>query len=293
MVAYFFLNYICINNKIKRMKKLLSIACLFITAITAAQSTSKISLKKGQSITATSTANTESELSMGTTKNDISLTNVMNVLDEKGNSYIVTVTATKMKMEMEGMGQNISFDSDKKEDKESEIGQSVAGKLNVTDTFELDKSTGKLTLINLKKTEEESNMSAGMSMMSGGGEDQPFNGAFLIVPSNKKTGDSWEETITNKGLTTKKTYTIKSIEKSIATIELTGTTIGTIEQEMQGMTMNITMDSKFKGSVKADITTGTVIESTNNQDSNNSMDVMGQQMQVTSKSNSTTLFTVK
>ena len=59
------------------------------------------------------------------------------------------------------------------------------------------------------------------------------------------------------------------------------------------MTMNITMDSKFKGSVKADITTGTVIESTNNQDSNNSMDVMGQQMQVASKINSTTLFTVK
>ena len=80
---------------------------------------------------------------------------------------------------------------------------------------------------------------------------------------------------------------------NIAIVELSGTTAGTVEQEVQGMTMNMTMDSKFKGEIKVNTQNGTVLESKNNADLNNSMDMMGQQMQISSKANTVTTFTSK
>jgi len=275
------------------MKNIIIILCLLFSTIGYCQKNSNIVLKKGQVILAASTVQTDSELSMGSSKNNITMNNELRVIDEKDNNYIVSITATKMKMDMEGMGQSMSFDSDKKEDKDSEIGQTIGSKLNSPDTFSLNKTTGKLTAISTKPNNEESAASSGFSMMNADGEDQSFNSAFLLVPANKKAGDHWEETITNKGLTTKKTFTLKSIDVSMAVVEVSGTTVGTIEQEMQGMAMNMTMDSKFKGELQVNTATGMVIQCANSVESNNSMDVMGQSMQITSKANSTTSFTSK
>lgn len=275
------------------MKNITTVLFLIISTIVYSQKNQAIVLKKGQIILAASTVQTESELSMGSSKNNISMNNELKVIDEKDKHYIVTVTVTKMKMDMEGMGQSMSFDSDKKEDRDSEIGQTIGSKINTADTFTLDKITGKLTAIQTESKNDESNTSGGFSMMNPDGEEQSFNSAFLIVPANKKPGDRWDETITNKGLTTKKVYTLKSINQSLAVIEISGTIVGTIEQEMQGMTMNMTMDSKFKGDLQVNTNTGLVVQATNLVESNNSMDMMGQTMQITSKANSTTSFTSK
>ena len=276
------------------MKKLLS-AVLLISSIHAnAQYTKSISLKKGQTIVCNTKTNTESEMGMGNMKNDINTAAELTVIDENETSYILTSTLSKMKMEMEGMGQNMSFDSENKEDRESEMGKMIGEKLNSADTFSLDKSTGSIKLLNKQNDEAASGSGGGMSFMSGGDKDNQVAGdAFLIIPSDKKTGDSWNVTTTNKGLTTSKTYTLKSVENTTATIELSGTTIGTVEQEVQGMTMNMTMDSKFKGIIKVNTQNGNVMEATNNADLNNSMDMMGQQMQISSKANTVSTFTSK
>ncbi len=264
----------------------------FINGINA-QFAQKISLKKGQTITCSSIANTESEMAMGNMKNDINTLAVLTVIDENNQSYILTNTITKMKMEMEGMGQNMSFDSDNKDDRESEIGKTVGDKLNVPDTFVLDKISGSCQLMSSKTGEGESSMGGGLSFMAGDKDSQGPGEAFLIIPADKKIGDSWEITSSNKGLTTKKKYTLKSIEQSIATLEISGTTVGTVEQEVQGMTMNMTMDTKVKGTMKVNTQSGLVNESVSDMDMNNSMDMMGQQMQISSKGKTTVTYSSK
>jgi hypothetical protein len=217
---------------------------------------------------------------------------VLNVIDENEQSFILTNTMTKMKMEMEGMGQNMNFDSDNKDDRESEIGKTISEKLDIPDTFLLNKSTGVCQLLN-EKTDEGESKSGGLSFMAGEKDGQGPADAFLIIPSDKKIGDNWEVTTTNKGLTTKKKYTLKSIEQSSATLEISGTTTGTVEQEVQGMAMNMTMDTKVKGVMKVNIQTGLVIESSSDMDMNNSMDMMGQQMQISSKGKTIVTYTSK
>ena len=290
MIAYFFT---IIFVKKTQMKKVLSAILLFSCMHSNAQYAKTISLKKGQTIVCSSKTNTESEMGMGNMKNDINTASELTVIDENEKSYILTSTLSKMKMDMEGMGQNMSYDSDNKEDRESEMGKMIGEKLNSSDTFSLDKSTGSIKLLNVP-SEGETSGSGGMSIMSGGDKDNQVVGdAFLIIPSDKKIGDSWNVTTTNKGLTTNKTYTLKTIDNNIALVELTGTTAGTVEQEVQGMTMNMTMDSKFKGEIKVNTQNGIVTESKNNADLNNSMDMMGQQMQISSKANTVSTFTSK
>ncbi len=276
------------------MKKILSVALLIACFNNInAQYAKKISLRKGQTISCATKTNTDTEMSMGSMKNDISTVAILSVIDENEQSYILTNTMTKMKMEMEGMGQNMSFDSDNKDDRESEIGKTVSEKLNVPDTFIVDKISGSCQLKNSKTEEGGSSMSAGISMMAGDKDNQGPSDAFLIIPSDKKIGDSWDVTITNKGLTTKKTYTLKSIDQTTATLQVSGTTTGTVEQEVQGMTMNMTMDTKVKGQLKVNIQTGVVFESNSDMDMNNSMDMMGQQMQISSKGTTAVTYTSK
>jgi len=183
------------------------------------------------------------------------------------------------------MGQNMSYDSEKPEDKDSQMGQAMGDKIKKVDTYILDKKTGKTTKVKKEGDEEEA---GGMGMFSAGDGDGAANAAFFILPTGKKIGDSWSDSTSNKGITTKKTYTLKSIAQDVATIDVMGTITGTKEQEANGMTMSITMNNKFTEQILVNTNVGLVTKANNTTDGTNSMDMMGQQMEMTVKSSTVT-----
>jgi hypothetical protein len=189
-------------------------------------------------------------------------------------------------MNMDGMGQNMSFDSEKPEDKDSEMGKAMGDKIKKVDTYTLDKKTGKTTKIKKEGGEEEAGGMAGM--FSIGEENGGTDGAFFIIPADKKIGDSWSESTTSKGITISKTFTLKSISQEVATIDVVGTITGTKEQEANGMTMSITMNNKFTEQILVNTNVGLVTKTNNTTEGTNSMDMMGQQMEMTVKSNTVT-----
>ena len=271
------------------MKKIFTILLIQSSLFSFAQTPKSIVLKKGQSIIAITNATTNADLGMGTLNNEMGMTYQLLVIGESENAFTVTNTTTKIKMAMEGMGQNINYDSENPADKNSEASEALSGKLNASDTFSINKLNG--SVIHLNKNNQEAAGGAGFGMIGAGeNENQALSEAFLIIPANKNISDKWEQTVSTKGLTTKKIYTLKSIEKDIATIEMSGTIDGTTEQEMQGMTINVTMNTKFSGEITTNVKTGMVIKSTNNSDGTSTMDMMGQQVPITSKSSTTTSY---
>lgn len=269
------------------MKKFLFTSLILLSVNCYAQSQKTIVLKKGQIITAVSTNTSDADLGMGTMKNNSTTTTKILVADENKNGYVLTSTMTNMKMDIDGMGQKMSYDSDKPEDKDSQMGQAVSGKINSPSGFTLDKQTGKAILTD--KKEDDAIAGAGIASIEGN-ENEAIEAAFLIIPTGKKTGDSWTDSSVDKGITTVKNYTIKSIEKDIASVELKGTMEGTTEREMQGMSMNMTINSKLTGQISVSVSTSCVIKSSVDSDITSSIEMMGQQMPANSKTNVTTVY---
>jgi hypothetical protein len=275
------------------MKKIIALAFVF-TSLNSFSQSAAIKLKKGQIITSASVTENESEMSMGMTmKNNSNVSKKITVIDEDATTYTITNTITRMKMDMEGMGQNMSYDSDKAEDKDSEMGKTVAEKINVSDTFTLNKVTGAITAWKKQEADSEAGAMGGMMSMMGGGEDQAANDAFFILPTNKKIGDSWSDVdVVTKGITTKKSYSLKSTDKNIATIGTTITIEGSTEQEMQGMTANVTMNAKTTGDIMVDTQTGLVTKRDLKVDVNSTIEMMGQSMPINSKGTNVSVYTV-
>jgi len=268
------------------MKKILPLVCILSTAITFAQSPKSISLKKGQEININSTASSNTDIGMGMAMtSSTTVQNKLIVIGEDANNYILTNTTTKMKVDMDAMGQSQHYDSDKPEDKDSEVGKNVADQINVPDTFLINKQTGLATAT--KASSDEASGNAASLMGEGGNKKQGTEDAFLIIPSNKKTGDSWETSSTVKGITSKKVYTIKSIDKKMAVITAKESTEGTAEQEMQGMTANVTTNVKSDVEITTDISTGLVSNRTITAEVNDIIEFNGQSNPVSAKSNTT------
>jgi phage-related protein len=84
-------------------------------------------------------------------------------------------------------------------------------------------------------------------------------------------------------MTTKKTYSIKSIEKDIATVTVIGSVTGDGVTEMQGTSISFHIETKSTGEIIVDMKKGLVNKNTNDVDMTATMDVMGQSMPISSK----------
>ena len=275
------------------MKKTFLFLAILSTACSYAQKDSKIILNKGQKITIVSSSNSNTDMPMGMTmKTDNTTTNVLSVIDADDKNYSITNTITKLKMTMDMMGESTNYDSEKPEDKNSDMGKAMSEKLNVADTVSVDKKNGKMATSAKKPVSPEREDKGGDSnpfegiLSSMGGDraaDAIVEGTFFILPKDKKIGDSWTDSSTQNNMTTKKTYTIKSIEKDIATITVTGTLAGDGTTEMQGTSISYHIETKSTGEMTVDIKKGLVNKNTSEIDMTATMDVMGQSMPMTSK----------
>jgi hypothetical protein len=274
------------------MKKAFLLIAILYAGQSFAQKGSKITLAKGQKVTVNFTTTGDTDMGMGMQmKNTSSMTSVLDVLSEDDKNYSVANTVTKLKIAIEMMGQQTTYDSDKPEDKNSDMGKELSSKLNVPDTSLVDRFTGKVTKKNAspERTEDESSPLAGMlGSMSGDVQgDAILAGAFFLIPQGKKIGDSWIDSSTIKNVTSVKNYFLKSIDKNIALIVVKTNANGEGVTEMQGSSVTYSMATKSNGEMTVDIKTGLVNKNTSDIEISGTLDVMGQSMPITSKTNST------
>ena len=207
------------------MPVLLTALC-FITIHTSAQnSVGKIILTKGQKIEINN--NTKSVISQEMMGQAIEITveanmvHQLEVIDKMSNSYLIASTLTKFTTNGSAMGQEMKFDSDKKEDMESETGKLMKDQLNVTKEIEISE----MAKVIKSTTKSAPSASGGQLMdminnMTGGYADES-NGsgsAFEIIPFGKKIGDFWSDSTIMGDIKTYNSYTLKSITNNIATL---------------------------------------------------------------------------
>jgi hypothetical protein len=242
------------------------------------------------------TSSIDADLGMGMQmKNESSATNILHVIGSGDKNYTLSSTLIKLVISMDMMGEQKNYDSEKEADKDSEIGKTLSKKLNIPDTIPVEISTGivqsKTTKTMPSPEKPENPMDPMMEAMgSSTDENVGVENAFFILPAGKKPGDSWADSSMEKNMKTVKTYIFKSLDKNIATINLAGSVTGTGQMEMQGMQVDISMNSITTGDIIVDTKTGLVSKRTVIGDINGTLNLMGQSMPVMSKTNSTYVY---
>ena len=212
------------------------------------------------------------------------------IKDVKNNNYTISQTLTSVKSTFSGMGQDKSFDSDKKEDMDSEAGALYRDKFNVPKELVITNEGVNITTDTSKKAEGADPMAGMMEMMSGG-QDNVTGALFLVIPAGKKVGDTWADSTSNEGVKMKRTYTLNSIANKEASVTINGVVDINKTMQVQGMDLNTVMTSKINSAVLVDVITSVQKENKSVTDVTGTIDVMGQSVPITSKIN--TLTTIK
>ena len=282
-------------KRIKTSLLFLSVVCLTVLQAGAQKTTGKLSLEKSQKLQLENILKTVTGMEMmGQSMEMTADVNMLHDIEVKGKndtSFFVNSTLTKMKSNASVMGQTMSFDSEKKEDLESESGKAMKGLLNVTQEMELDKNA---KVLNIKKDtatqaaaggmmDMMKNMLGGMSDMGNGASD-----AFQVLPAGKKAGDTWSDSLINDGIKIYRNFTLMEINGNDATVSFSGNQLTNKKVEQQGMEVNVSMDAKLSGESVVDISTGIVKQKTLNMDGTGTAEMMGQNIPMTTKVTSTT-----
>ena len=254
----------------------------------------KIILTAGQKIIVHSSLSTESSLSPGMdVTNSSNSENTLEVRSISEKNYTLSSSLTKMQVNMNMPGNSTSYDSEKKEDQETDLGKAFSEKLNKPVDVTLDIYTGKATTVQIKsgskKEIEEGNPMQGVLQVLGdaGGDETLVEGAFELIPQGKNAGDSWSDSTSGKNLKVMKNYTLKSVAGNEAIIGYNMLVDAVNSMEMQGMQMEISSITKSTGEIIVDTLTGMVRKKTTQSDVQGSMQVMGQSVPVNAKATTT------
>ena len=265
------------------------IGILFTVTLFAQDPTSKIVLSKGQKIQVSTTVTIESTAMGMDATNNSTTENLLEVKDATDKNYTVSNTLTKVKISMNAPGNTTSFDSEKKEDLESETGKSIAEKLNKPVDILIDNTSGAaLTSLKpkLKKDDApEANPMAGLFALLGenSSDDIVVTGAFQLIPKGKKPGDSWSDSNIEKELKVRRTYTFKSNADTGAVVQLKTMIESTGAMEMMGMSMEMNTNTETTSDILLDIATGLVRKKSTEANVTGSMQLMGQAIPINAK----------
>jgi len=269
------------------MKKLLLFVVVLVSANAIAQNA--ITLQKGQAIKITNTSHMTAELGMGMQMtNDVTAIANAVVKDENDVNYVISSKVTKLVVKSEMMGNNTNYDSDKKEDQETEVGKSLASFVNTESTTQLNKATGKVDSMKVADVDGETQQKLGplsetMQNISG---DVMIAGIYQGIPAGAKPGVTWSDTTNKDGLNAISHYTLKSVDNGISTIDMKGTMTGAKQIEAQGgMQIDMTIDAKNSGTILV-AANGLVKKRTLKVEMTNEMNVAGQAMTMTATTDS-------
>ncbi|MEO6729722.1 MAG: DUF6263 family protein [Ferruginibacter sp.] len=269
---------------------LFAIFSIFTMTTSAQTATGKLLLTKGQKILIDNDIKTVSnQQMMGQSMeitSDAKTVHKVEVKEKKSNSYLISTTLTKVLTSGSAMGQEMKFDSDKKEDLESETGKAFKDQLNVSMDAEFNENAQVINAV--KKDTAASGGNPMMDMMKkfAGASGTELNGAsaaFTIIPSGKKVGDTWSDSSITDAAKIYTTYTFKALDGKNATIVSTGKQLIKMKVEQQGMEINLTMDGILSSEGIIDISTGLIKQKTTTLNATSTTEVMGQSIPGTTK----------
>ena len=285
------------------MKKTgITLLCILTSTLIFAQTgstkpvvTGKILLPTGQKIIVESNITIEADLSMGMQMSSNSTSeNLLEVKKSTDKDYTISSTLTKVKVNMNMMGQPTNYDSEKKEDNNSDIAKTFEDKLNKPVDITIDNATGIAIKDDkkVKKTDidEENPMNGLLSMFAESTDDAVVSGAFELIPQGKSIGESWSDSTIAKDMKTVRTYTLKSVTGTEALIQVDAVTTAVNKLDLQGMEMEFKSNTKTTGEIITDISTGQVKKKDTKSDITGSFQLMGQDVPITAKSTSTSTY---
>ena len=186
-------------------------------------------------------------------------------------------------MNMEMMGQSINFDSDKQDDMNGMVGESLKDYINKPQDVQMDYS-GKI-ISDPKDTSKASAIAKQLNFAQSGYGTQM---AFLAIPKNAKVGTSWTTKTDAGGIESTNNYTIKEINGDVATVSLEGTVATNMTMQQNGMDVVTKTSGKMSGEEKVNIKTGVIQTSTTTGDASGTVSAMGQDFPSSTKISSTT-----
>lgn len=275
------------------MKRIyISFACLLISVLAFSQASLKLTTR--QKIVVESNTDIQATLMLGMELTSNSTTvNLLEVKNSSANNYTISNTLTKMKVNMNMMGQSTNYDSDNKEGNNEEMAKIFDEKMNKQVDVTIDNTNGTVVIEKKKKSDvaEDADPTIGLLKMFTDNSDEAIvTGAFEIVSKGKSVGDSWSDTTTANDLKTIRAYTLKSVTGNDAVIQSIIVTTGTNKLNFQEMEFEIKSEMKSTGEIVTDILTGLVKKRTNVADITGSMQMMGQDIPISAKVNSTNIY---
>jgi len=266
-----------------------------VPAMIFAQNGGTVKLSNGQkySVENKITTSSSSEMQGQSMETTADVTTVYNieVNDAKDDNYNMTNKIATVKLNMNSMGQNISFDSDKKEDMDGQMGASFKDIINQPKPVIMDKG-GNIVLSKDADTATKESASQTDMILKQLGDPQIIGYgakmAFVAIPTDAKVGTAWKDSTSNNGVTRVTNYVIKAIDNGVATITVSGTETRDTKMEMQGMEINTKTTGTFNGEQTADVKTGVINQNNLTADAKGTISVMGQEIPTTIKATSAT-----
>ncbi|MBN9298549.1 MAG: hypothetical protein J0I41_16200 [Filimonas sp.] len=183
-------------------------------------------------------------------------TSTIEVKDITNDKYVLSGTLTRMEMHSSAMGQTLDFDSDKKEDREGEVGKVLSGRLDKAQEIQVDKQ-GKISSIQAIDS-AGNNFADQLNFAEQMAQGQPY--PYLLPLSNTgklKSGDSWvDSTGSNETIKVITTYTVKSVSADEVNISFTAKTTKSGTTDVQGMPMEVNIAGNTTGSATYETGTG-------------------------------------
>ncbi len=256
--------------------KILSASLLAATLLTGSLTfaQTKVPVKTGEKIHSTiNTVNKITQTMMGQDMEidmNVTMTVQTEVKEINPNIHLSSVV-TKLLFKNQAMGQSMDFDSDKKEDMDGQIGQSVKGLIGASNDIYIS-ADGKAV-----EKKKDGETSAAAQALLGGEINDIAPELLLAIPASLKTGDSWTEE-NNKDADNKKkiVYTIQSLTGNEAVVAFTGEESMKKPKSVQGMTAMITGTNNYKGTLTVDTSSGVVKEKKTSIEGKGETAVMGQ-----------------
>jgi len=254
-----------------------------------AQTPASLQLDKGRKLTLQYNSTTNADLGMGMEmKNNSSQVFDIDVIDINETSISLQFRLKKMTMDIDAMGQQVTYDSDKETDRQSEIGKTIPEDMYKNDTIHINRITGKMIDRKKKNAEQvdaDANPMAGMmSGVSNVDQGETVADMFFIIPKDIKAGGSWKDSVIDKSMKKYLTYTLQGIEGDKATVLVQEQSNISTESEVQGMAMQVNMSGNNKHTLTIDVKTGLTVKKTMDSDITGSIEVMGQSQNISSKS---------
>ena len=272
------------------MKKITFLLFSIVFISTAfAQTTGNINLSKGQKFSVDNkitAATTQILMGQSMESNAEVITKYsIEVKDIKDNNYNLANTFTKLKAKVSAMGNNMNFDSDKKEDMNGEYAASFKDIINNPKTVVIDRS-GKVLHTTNAETKTAGVQPDIMKMMLenllGDPEENGYGTdlAFVSTPSKIIAGYNWTDSSSKEGIQKSTTYTVKEIQGTEAVITITGILNTDVKSQMQGMDIVNKSKGNLSGEEIVDITTGVIKQRTTTLESQGTVSVELQGMEI-------------